>query len=347
MQEICTFFENIPPLMLNVLWLIAALVVIIAFVSVCAIVLVYGERKVAGFVQRRPGPYEVGPQGIIQPVCDAVKLMFKQIVKPDHVDTGLFFLAPILSFFPVLLLFLPIPFSEFLTGMDVNLGILLILAFSGINVIAVLLAGASSNNKYGLLGAARGVSQSVAYEIPLLLATLAIAMQTGTLSFSAVVEGQGGWPWQWNVFCQPVAFVIYMISVFGETNRAPFDLPEGESELTGGFHTEYSGMGFGLFFLAEYANMVLVCAVATALFLGGYKGPFLDGPWWFMGKVSALLFFMMWVRWTYPRLRFDQMLNLNWKWLLPLGVLNLLATAFVMKFYPVVISFLGFGGSAA
>lgn len=347
MQEICTFFETIPPLVLNVLWLVAALVAIIAFVSACAIVLVYGERKVAGFVQRRPGPYEVGPQGIIQPVCDAVKLMFKQIVKPDHVDTGLFFLAPILSFFPVLLLFLPIPFSEFLTGMDVNLGILLILAFSGINVIAVLLAGASSNNKYGLLGAARGVSQSVAYEIPLLLATLAIAMQTGTLSFSAVVEGQGGWPWQWNAFCQPVAFVIYMVSVFGETNRAPFDLPEGESELIGGFHTEYSGMGFGLFFLAEYANMVLVCAVATALFLGGYKGPFLDGPWWFMGKVSALLFFMMWVRWTYPRLRFDQMLNLNWKWLLPLGVLNLLATAFVMKFYPVVISFLGFGGSAA
>ncbi|SBW04415.1 NADH-quinone oxidoreductase subunit H 1 [uncultured delta proteobacterium] len=346
MQEICTFFENLPPLVLNILWLVVALVVIIAFVSVCAIVLVYGERKVAGFVQRRPGPYEVGPQGIIQPVCDAVKLMFKQIVRPTHADPGLFYLAPVLSFFPVLLLFLPIPFGEFLTGLNVNLGILLILAFSGINVIAVLLAGLASNNKYGLLGAARGVSQSVAYEIPLLLSVLAIAMMTGTLSFSEVVAKQGGWPWQWNVFTQPVAFLIFIISAFGETNRAPFDLPEGESELTGGFHTEYSGMGFGLFFLAEYANMVLVCAVATALFLGGYKGPFLDGPWWFMGKVSGLIFLMMWVRWTYPRLRFDQMLNLNWKWLLPLGVLNLLGTAFAMKFFPMVANFFGFGGAA-
>ena len=346
MQEICTFFENLPPLILNILWLIAALILIIAFVSVCAIVLVYGERKVAGFVQRRPGPYEVGPQGIIQPVCDAVKLMTKQLVRPTYADPVMFLLAPILAFFPVLLLFLPIPFSEVFTGMNVNLGILLILAFSGINVVAVLLAGCSSNNKYGLLGAARGVSQSVAYEIPLLLSVLAIAMMTGTLSLSEVVDGQGHWPWQWNVFLQPVAFLIYMISVFGETNRAPFDLPEGESELTGGFHTEYSGMGFGLFFLAEYANMVLVCSVATALFLGGWKGPFLDGPWWFMGKVSALLLFMMWVRWTYPRLRFDQMLNLNWKWLLPLGVLNLVFTAFAMKFFPLIMDFFGLGGAA-
>jgi NADH-quinone oxidoreductase subunit H len=165
----------------------------------------------------------------------------------------------------------------------------------------------------------------------LLLAVLAIAFQHGTLNLSEIVLLQGNMPWQWNIFTQPLAFLIYLISMFGETNRAPFDLPEAESELTGGFHTEYSGMGFALFFLAEYANMVLVCCICTALFLGGWKGPFLDGFWWFLAKTYGLLLFMMWVRWTYPRARFDMLLNLNWKWLLPLGALNLLATALIMK----------------
>lgn len=345
MQHIIEYFRNLPPFALDVIHLIVALVAIVAFVSANAIVLVYMERKVAGFVQRRPGPYEVGPQGILQVFCDAVKLIGKQIGRPTHSDPVLFWLAPVLAFFPVLLLFLPIPFSSLLTGWNPDLGLLLILTFAGINVIAVLLAGYASNNKWGLLGAARGVAQSVAYEIPLLLAVLAIAMQTGTLSLTGIVDGQGGWPWQWNVFCQPLAFLLYFISVFGETNRAPFDLPEGESELTGGFHTEFSGMGFGLFFLAEYANMVLVCSVATALFLGGWKGPFFDGFWWFLAKTYVLLFIMMWVRWTYPRMRFDQMLNLNWKWLLPIGVLNLLATAFFMKLFPMIAKI--FQGGAA
>ena len=326
-----SFITNLPPLILDILWLVVALVAIIAFVSANAIVLVYAERKIAGFVQRRPGPYEVGPQGLLQVFCDAVKLIGKQITRPSHADPVLFWLGPILAFFPVLLLFLPIPFSPFLTGWNPDLGLLLILAFAGINVLAILLAGWSSNNKYGLYGAARGVAQSVAYEIPLLLSVLALAFQYGTLSLTSIVDTQGGWPWQWNIFCQPVAFLIYFVSAFGETNRAPFDLPEAESELTAGFHTEYSGMGFGLFFLAEYANMVLVCSICTALFLGGWKGPFFDGVWWFLAKVYVLLFIMMWVRWTYPRVRFDQLLNLNWKWLLPLGVANLLATAFVMK----------------
>lgn len=153
---------------------------------------------------------------------------------------------------------------------------------------------------------------------------------TARSSLTDIVNAQGGWPWQWNAACQPLAFLIYFVSAFGETNRAPFDLAEAESELTAGF-TEYSGMGFGLFFLAEYANMVLVCSVCVALFLGGWNGPFFAGFWWFLAKVYVLLFIMMWVRWTFPRLRFDQFLNLNWKWLLPLGVANLLATALIMK----------------
>lgn len=315
----------------SVLHVLVALVAVAVFVGLNGLILVYAERKVAGFIQRRPGPYEVGPQGLLQAVADAVKLIGKQLVRPDKADPLLFWLAPLVAFLPVLLLFLPIPFSPLFTGWDVNLGLLLILAFAGFNVLALLLAGWGSNNKYGLLGAARAVAQSVAYEIPLLLSVLAVVLVTGTLSLSTIVNEQGSWPWQWNIAVQPLAFIIFFISALGETNRAPFDLPEAESELTAGFHTEYSGMGFGMFFLAEYANMVVVCSVCTALFLGGWKGPGADGVWWFLLKAYALLLTMMWLRWTFPRVRFDQLLNLNWKWLLPLGVLNLLITAFIMK----------------
>jgi NADH-quinone oxidoreductase subunit H len=175
------------------------------------------------------------------------------------------------------------------------------------------------------------VAQAVAYEIPLLLAALCIAFQAGSLDLSAIVRAQGTWPWGWNVAVQPLAFFIYFVCAVAETNRAPFDLPEAESELTAGFHTEYSGMGFGLFFLAEYANMIIVCAVATALFLGGWRGPVADGWWWFLAKVYVLLLAIMWFRWTYPRVRFDQLLNISWKWLIPLALLNLVATAVAIK----------------
>jgi NADH-quinone oxidoreductase subunit H len=315
----------------TILYVVAALVLILAFIAGNAMALVWVERKVAGFVQRRPGPNEAGPQGILQTALDSAKLITKQIVRPTNSDPIIFWLAAILVFFPVPLLFMPIPFGPFFTAFSPDLGLLLILAFAGINVLSILLAGWSSNNKYGLYGAARGVSQSVAYEIPLLLAVLAIAFQHGSLNLSEIVAEQGSMPWSWNIATQPLAFLIYFISMFGETNRAPFDLPEAESELTGGFHTEYSGMGFALFFLAEYANMVLVCCICTALFLGGWHGPFFDGFWWFLAKTYGLMLIIMWVRWTYPRARFDMLLNLNWKWLLPLGALNLLATAFIMK----------------
>jgi len=293
--------------------------------------MVWVERKVAGHIQRRPGPYEVGPSGVIQPLCDALKLVGKQLFMPTGADPILFWLAPVLAFLPVLLLFLPLPVGDGIQTLDVNLGLLLILAFSGLAVLSVLLAGWASNNKYGLLGAARGVAQAVAYEIPLLLSVLAVSFVAGSLDLAKVVQGQGTWPWNWNIMTQPLAFLIYMVSALGETNRAPFDLPEAESELTAGFHTEYSGMGFGLFFLAEYANMVVVCSVATALFLGGWHGPVLPGPVWFVLKVSALMLLMVFVRWTYPRVRFDQLLVINWKWLLPLAVANLLLTAFFVK----------------
>ena len=317
-------------LSIPIVHIILALVVGLAFIGLNGVVLVYMERKVAGFIQRRPGPYEVGPHGILQPVADAVKLVGKQLTSPMGADKLLFWSAPVLSFAPVIVCFLPIPFSPAFTGMELNLGLLLVLAFSGINVLALCITGWGSNNKYSLLGAARAVSQSVAYEIPLLLAVLSISFKTGSLNLSEIVRSQQGLL-NWNIFLQPLAFLIYFIAATAETNRTPFDLPEAESELTAGFHTEYSGMTFGLFFLAEYSYMIVVCSVASALFLGGWDGPFFDGVWWFLFKLYALLLILMWFRWTYPRVRFDQLLNICWKWLIPLSILNLILTAFLIK----------------
>lgn len=321
---------SIPPELVR---LVIALVALAAFVGLNGLVLVYLERKVAGHVQRRPGPFEVGPHGIIQPLADALKLVGKQLFTPPKGDKLLFWLAPILSFTPIFVLFIPIEFGPGLYGVNTNLGLLLILAFAGFNVLALCLAGWGSNNKWGLLGAARAVSQSVAYEIPLLLSVLAICFMAGTLNLSEITAQQGSWFGGWFIIKQPIAFLIFLVCGVAETNRAPFDLPEAESELTAGFHTEYSGMGFGLFFLAEYAEMIVISAVASVLFLGGWKSPIgvADGVWWFLIKIYALLLLMMWFRWTYPRVRFDQILNICWKWLIPLALLNLLVTALVVK----------------
>ena len=321
-------YQQIP---IELIKIVVAIVALCVFIPVNALVLVYLERKVAGHVQRRPGPFEVGPHGILQTVADAVKLVGKQLFQPAGADKILFWLGAILAFFPVFVLFLPIPFGPILTTLDINLGLLVILAFAGVSVLSICLAGWSSNNKWSIIGAARGVAQCVAYEIPLLLALLAVAFMKGSLNLSEIVNVQGNWPWQWNVVVQPLAFCIYFVCAVAETNRNPFDLPEAESELTAGFHTEYSGMGFGMFFLSEYANMIVVCAVATAVFLGGWKAPFLPGSWWFLAKVYMLLLVIMWFRWTFPRVRFDQLLNICWKWLLPLSLANLLVTAFLMK----------------
>ena len=320
------FVEYILPLLIaavgSMMWL-----------GINALLWVYCERKFAGHIQRRPGPFEVGPHGALQPLIDGLKLMGKQLLTPDNADRVLFWMAPIMSMVPVLLLYLPIPYGPVLTGMDVNLALLLILAFSSFNGLAVILAGWASNNKWGVLGAARAVSQSVAYEIPLLLTVLAISFMTGSLSLVEITGMQAGHIGNWFIWKQPLAFIIFIIAMFGETNRAPFDLAEAESELTAGFHVEYSAMGFGCFFLAEYGYMVVMCSVCSVLFLGGYHGPIpgIEGWWWMVLKTYALMSFMIWARWTYPRVRFDQLLNINWKWLLPLATANLLATALIMK----------------
>jgi NADH-quinone oxidoreductase subunit H len=321
--------EQIAKIMdLEIVRIVIGLVAVFVFVVFNALILTWAERKVAGHMQLRIGPKEVGPFGLIQPLADAMKLLGKEIITPRNVDRPIFYLAPMLIFIPVLVAFVVIPFDSSLQVKDINVGILVILAFSSFTVLSILMAGWGSNNKYSLIGAIRSIAQSVAYEIPLLLSLLVIVMMTNSLSLKEVVEAQKG---VWFVFLQPVAFIIYFISSVAETNRTPFDLPEAESELVAGYHTEYSGMMFALFFLAEYTNMFIVSAITVTFFLGGYHGPFLPGIVWFLIKSYLLVFVMMWFRWTFPRVRFDQLLNISWKALIPLAFINLLITGGLLK----------------
>ncbi len=313
--------------------LIVGLVIVLAFSQLNALFLVWLERKVAGHIQLRPGPKEVGPFGLLQTIADGIKLVGKELITPGTVDRKLFVMAPVMVFMPVLIGFLVLPFGPDLILRDMNAGVLLIFAFSTITVLAILAGGWASNNKYALLGAVRSVAQNVAYEIPLLLSVMSVVLMVNSLQFSEIVNAQGK---LWFIFLQPVAGLIYLICATAETNRAPFDIPEAESELVAGFHTEFSGMRFGLFFLAEYTNMFIVSAVATSLFFGGWQGPFgftlgIPGIVWFLAKTYVLIFVIMWVRWTFPRLRFDQLMNFSWKVMIPLSLANLLITAIVLK----------------
>jgi len=314
--------------------IVAGAIGLVALVQINTLFLVWLERKVSAHIQLRLGPMEVGPHGILQTIVDGIKLLGKELITPRHVDRKLYVLAPIVVFTGVLACLIVIPFSEQLQVRDLNVGVLLIFAFSAFNVLAILMGGWSANNKYSLLGAIRSVAQSVAYEIPLLLVVLNVLLWTNSLQMSTIVEAQST---IWNVFWMPVAAIIYLICATAETNRAPFDIPEAESELVAGFHTEYSGMRFAMFFLAEYSNMLIVTAVATTLFFGGWKSPpmlgFLPVPGvvWFFLKVYALIFGIIWVRWTFPRLRFDQLMNFSWKVMIPVSLIHLVVYAGIIK----------------
>jgi NADH-quinone oxidoreductase subunit H len=309
---------------------IVGLLLVAAIMPLNVAFLVLVERKVAGHIQLRPGPMEVGPHGILQTLIDAVKLLGKEMVTPQATDRVIFFFAPIIVVAPAFVGFVPLPFSPLMQVKDLNVGFLLILAFSSISVISVLMAGWSSNNKYSLIGAVRSVAQNVAYEIPLLLSTMSVVIMTNTVKMGDIVRAQSS---VWFIFLQPIAALIFFISTIAETNRAPFDLVEAESELVSGFHTEYTGMRFSLFFLAEYTNMVIAAAMFTTLFLGGWYGPFFPGMVWFLVKTYFLIFVVMWARWTYPRIRFDQLMNFAWKIMIPVALVNLLLTAFFLKVF--------------
>jgi NADH-quinone oxidoreductase subunit H len=308
--------------------MLAGVIGVIALVAVNALFLIWMERKVSAHMQLRPGPMEVGWHGSIQTIADALKLMGKELITPKDVDRWVYLAAPIVIFLPVLLSFLVIPFSRNLIIRDMNVGVLLILAFAALSVLAILMAGWASNNKYSVLGAIRAVAQNIAYEIPLLITLMSIILMVGSFSLVDIVAAQSKY---WFVLTQPLAFILYITCATAETNRAPFDLPEAESELVAGFHTEYSGMRFALFFLAEYTNMFIVSAIATVFFLGGWQGPFLPGIAWFFLKVYFVIFMLMWFRWTFPRVRFDQLITFAWKILIPLAFANLIITAFIMK----------------
>jgi len=311
-----------------------------------AAVMVYVERKVAALLQQRLGPYLVGPKGLLQPLADVIKLMFKEELRPRAADALLFALAPIISASCAFAAFSVVPFGAETTlggllpeGLrlqvaDVNVAILVVFAIASMSVYGIVLAGWSSNSKYSLLGGLRSAAQMISYELSYGLALAGVLVVGNSLSLTDIVNRQAG-AWfgvvpKWFIIYQPVGFVIYLISGIAETNRAPFDFPEAEQELVAGYHTEYSSMSFAMFFLAEYINMVTVSAVATDLFLGGWHGPLLPeslGWIWFLLKVAAILFFYVWMRWTLPRYRYDQLMRFGWKVLLPLAVVNLLVTA--------------------
>ena len=317
------------------------LIGIMAFAGLNAAYLGWCERKGAGHIQRRTGPMEVGPHGLLQPLADGIKLMTKQLLVPRGVDGILFRVAPILAMIPAITSMVAIPFSGNIQGRAVELSVLMIFALASIGMFAILLGGWSSANKYAVISAARSVSQNLAYEIPMLVTVITIVMITGSLNLEDIAQAQAGGIWHWNIFrldrsfLMPVSFVIFFICSVAETNRAPFDMAEAESELIAGFMTEYGSMGFGLFMMGEYLNIVVGACLTTVLFLGGWDCPlgFFPGVWWFLLKIYLLIFTFIWVRWTYPRTQIYKLLNLSWKILIPFSLVNLLVTAACIKIF--------------
>jgi len=296
------------------------------------------ERKLLGRIQHRMGPTYVGPFGLLQPIADAVKLIFKEDIVPSQSEKIILLAAPLVAFIPGFLAFAVVPIGQPielfgytvpLTISDLNIGILFILATTSLGVYGIALGGWSSGSKYSLLGGIRSSAQMISYEVAYGLSLVPVLMIAGTLSLVEIVDQQAS-ILDWYVFKNPVAFLIFWICAVAETNRAPFDMAEAESELVGGYHTEYSSMRFSMFFIGEYANMMTASAVVATLFFGGWQGPFLPGPWWLIIKVIVFMVFYIWFRATFPRLRYDQLMDLGWKVLFPIALLNVLATGIIL-----------------
>ena len=314
--------------------------------AVIALVLIYVERKVCAFFQCRIGPNRVGPYGTIQSVADMIKMLTKEIIDINHVDRFLFNLAPFVVIIASVLTFGCIPFAKGLHVIDFNVGIFFLIAVSSIGIVGILLAGWASNNKYSLIGAMRSGAQMISYELSIGLSILTVVVFTGSMQLSTIVEGQAdGWLLFKGHIPACIAFIVYIIAGTAETNRGPFDLPEADSELTAGYHTEYSGMHFGFFYLAEYLNMFVVASVASTLFLGGWMPlhvpgwesfnqimDYIPSIFWFFGKTAVVIFIIMWFKWTFPRLRIDQLLRLEWRYLLPINLINLFLMVIIVVF---------------
>ncbi|MFZ0391733.1 MAG: NADH-quinone oxidoreductase subunit NuoH [Calditrichia bacterium] len=339
------------PTLLYLLIAVVKIVVVLGAIVLTIMVLILSERRLSGYIQDRRGPNRVGPFGLLQPIADGVKFFLKEDIIPSHVERLIYLAAPVTILVPALMTFAVIPFGDqlitYISGQqvaikfqiaDLNVGILYIFAVASLGVYGIFLGGWSSNNKYSLMGGLRSSSQMISYEIPLGLSIISVLIMTGSLRLQDVVYDQYG---MWNFIRQPLAFIIFLVSSFAETNRLPFDLPEAEQELVGGYHTEYSSMKFASFFIAEYANLITSSALIVTLFFGGWNVPFgileaLNLPviWEqviqvlsFAVKTGFMLFVYLWVRWTLPRFRYDQLMNLGWKTMLPLALLNIILTA--------------------
>ncbi len=297
-------------------------VMVLGFIAVSAMFLIWWERKVSAHIQTRYGPMRVGWHGVLQSIADVIKLLLKENITPTGVDKLIWWTAPFFAVVPSVMVFAPI-------GHDLNIGVLYIMAMTSLCVLGIFMAGWGSNNKYSLLGGMRSAAQIISYEIPLILAMVTAVMFAGTLSMQKIVETQKS---VWFVFhpSMAVAFLVFLIAGTAEVNRTPFDIPEAESELVAGFHTEYSGMKFAMFFLGEYTNMFIISALAAVLFLGGWSGPFLHPIIWFLIKTYGIVTLMMWIRWTLPRIRVDQLMNFAWKVLTPVSFANLAVAGWVL-----------------
>jgi len=327
------FLETLPPLAQHWIWTSITMLAIVGSMLGLLPIVIWAERKVAAHIQFRPGPNRVGPFGLVQPAADVLKLFFKEDIVPAEAHKVLYVMAPLISLIPAFVIFSVVPVGPNVIIADLNVGILIFLAMSSLAVYSIVLAGWASNNKFSLMGGLRSSAQMISYELAMGLAVVSVVLTTGSLSTVRIVEGQQG---LWYAVLQPVAFLVFVIAMFAETNRTPFDLPEAEAELVAGYHTEYSSMKFAIFFMGEYMNMMAISAIATTLFLGGWGGPVLPfvppilmGIVWFVAKVAAVMFFFLWVRWTFPRLRYDMLMGFGWKFLLPLALANVMVTALV------------------
>lgn len=324
--------------------LIIQVLIVVLPLLFCMAYLTLAERRVIGWIQERIGPNRVGPLGLFQPIADMFKLMFKEIIYPASANRYLFITAPILSIGPAIAAWAVIPFAEGWVISDLNVGLLYIFTMSSVGIYGIIIAGWASNSRYAFLGALRSAAQVVSYEIPMGFALIGVVMAAESLDVSAIVLAQQGGFWHWYFIPLFPLFVVYWISAVAETNRLPFDMAEGESEIVAGFHVEYSGMAFALFFLAEYINMILVSAIASLLFLGGWLSPFqgipvlgeifyyVPGLFWFVLKICFFLFLFLWYRGTFPRYRYDQIMRLGWKVFIPVTIVWIIVLGFLIYF---------------
>jgi NADH-quinone oxidoreductase subunit H len=318
---------------INLIMSVVYFVAVAAVVTFNIIIILWIDRRVSAFFQERIGPNRVGPLGLLQPINDAVKLIGKESIIPAAVDKTVYKLAPIFIFTVTMMLYAVLPYGKNLSAVNINVGILYFTAISSTSTLAILMAGWGSNNKYSLLGGMRTIAQIISYEIPLCFSMLGIVMLSGTLNLNEIVASQNR---IWYILLQPVAFIIFIIAALAELNKSPFDMMEAEQEIVAGYHTEYTGMRFALFFMAEYANLFVMAALGVTLFFGGWQGPFLPSWIWFMLKTYIMIFFLLWLRWTLPRARIDKMMQFNWKYLIPIAIGNVFVTGLGIKLFQLI-----------